>query len=329
MTDSSPLVSIGLPVFNGMPYLPAALTSLRQQKHERLEIVICDNASTDATEDFCRSVAQNDSRVVYHRFNANIGSAANFRRSLELSSADYFAWAAHDDSYHPDFVSTCLAALQEHPDAAMCTPAHRMVSLDGRIVNIVREPPGLSSEDLATRLRAHLCRVGWYTNYGVGRRSIMLAAPPPMPLFGWDVIYIWLLLMSNRIIVIDEPLTDYLVAKPRSVDAILAEITGESKVARRPATGLRHSLRDCLAQLPLDPASEGVAIRTLNQWTRSSHFRHLVALDILVEAVRMRDRDAKCRAAALFVLMGAVSPRAAGTILREHVRRGFRRATGV
>ena len=47
--DSRPLVSIGVPVFNGEAGLARSLDSLLNQDYPNLEIVVSDNGSTDAT----------------------------------------------------------------------------------------------------------------------------------------------------------------------------------------------------------------------------------------------------------------------------------------
>ena len=157
-SKSAPLVSIGLPVFNGMPYLPDALASLLDQDEPNIEIILSDNASQDATEEYCRAVASRDSRVRYVRHEVNRGAAANFQYVLSVSTAPYFAWAAHDDAYSRSFVSTCLSVLKAHPESALCVPAHRRIDETGTVISIRREPPDLASPDLATRLRAHLWR---------------------------------------------------------------------------------------------------------------------------------------------------------------------------
>lgn len=172
------LVSIGVPVFNGMPYLPEAIGSLLAQDHADLEIVVCDNASTDGTEDYCRQVAALDPRVTYHRFAENAGAAVNFQRCLDLSTADYFAWAAHDDRYDRDYVSRCLVMLERHPAAGLCTPAHRMIDESGGLLEVRREPQGLADSDLDRRLHAHLWRRGWLTIYGLARRRHLELAGP-------------------------------------------------------------------------------------------------------------------------------------------------------
>ena len=62
-----PLVSVGLFVFNGEDGLDKALDSLVGQDYPNLEIVISDNASTDATPDICRRYMQKDPRIKYSR----------------------------------------------------------------------------------------------------------------------------------------------------------------------------------------------------------------------------------------------------------------------
>ena len=103
MTLHQPRVSIGLPVYNGERYLPQALDAILSQTFEDFELIISDNASTDSTQDICKSYAANDARVKYFRNSSNIGISRNFNRVFELSSGgEYFKWCAHDDLMAPD-----------------------------------------------------------------------------------------------------------------------------------------------------------------------------------------------------------------------------------
>ena len=52
-----PRLSIGMPVFNGAKWIDGALESLLTQSFTDFELVISDNASTDATEQICREAA--------------------------------------------------------------------------------------------------------------------------------------------------------------------------------------------------------------------------------------------------------------------------------
>ncbi|MEM0964415.1 MAG: glycosyltransferase family 2 protein [Bacteroidota bacterium] len=117
---ASPVVSIGLPVYNGERFLGQTLEDFCAQTFGDFELVIVDNASTDATPDIAHRYALRDMRIRYVRNEANIGSLPNFNRAFRLSApAPYFAWAAHDDRHSPDFLGRLLALLEADPTASL------------------------------------------------------------------------------------------------------------------------------------------------------------------------------------------------------------------
>ena len=69
-----PLITIGLPVYNGAEYLDKALESLSNQKFDGLEILISDNASTDDTPSIIKKWQQTDNRIKSFRQSENICS---------------------------------------------------------------------------------------------------------------------------------------------------------------------------------------------------------------------------------------------------------------
>ena len=126
-----PSVSIGLPVYNGADYLETTLRSLLRQDYQNGEIVICDNASTDATQSICRRFAQGHPNVRYFRNPENIGPMPNFVRAVEHARGKYFMWAAHDDRWRKDYVSTLVDLLGRHPKAVLATATVIHVDSDG------------------------------------------------------------------------------------------------------------------------------------------------------------------------------------------------------
>lgn len=111
MIMSKSLVSIGLPVYNGEQYIRHALDSLLAQDYENFELIISDNASTDGTQKICLEYMARDKRVQYHRNEMNMGAAWNYNRVFELSSGEYFMWAANDDYWDPHYLWACLGAF--------------------------------------------------------------------------------------------------------------------------------------------------------------------------------------------------------------------------
>ena len=121
------IVSVGIPVYNGERYLAEALNSLLAQSFKDFEIVISDNASTDRTAEICRSYEAKDARIHYYRNDRNLGAAANFNRTFELSSAPLFHGGACDDMYEPLFLERCVDVLERHPGVVLSHTRARVI----------------------------------------------------------------------------------------------------------------------------------------------------------------------------------------------------------
>jgi glycosyltransferase involved in cell wall biosynthesis len=117
--ETQPKLSIGIPVYNGERFLEELLINLFHQTFQAFEIVICDNASTDATRDICLKYSAKDSRIRYHRNERNLGANPNYNKVFALSRAPLFKWAAHDDLYEPTFLEKCIRMLDANPDAVL------------------------------------------------------------------------------------------------------------------------------------------------------------------------------------------------------------------
>jgi glycosyltransferase involved in cell wall biosynthesis len=124
-------VSIGVPVYNGERYLRQALDSHLGQTYQDLELIICDNASTDGTERICREYAQRDRRVRYFRHPQNLGAGPNNNRVCELATGEYFKWAAHDDYIAADYLEKCVAILDSDSSVVEVQSRVRIVDENG------------------------------------------------------------------------------------------------------------------------------------------------------------------------------------------------------
>jgi glycosyltransferase involved in cell wall biosynthesis len=127
VADRSPLISIGLPVYNGEKFVSIAIESVLAQTISDLELIICDNASTDSTEQICRHYAAQDERVRYLRNDENLGTSPNFNRAFREAKGSYFKWITHDDAITPDCIEKTLAMLRERADAVLCHSLVRLI----------------------------------------------------------------------------------------------------------------------------------------------------------------------------------------------------------
>jgi hypothetical protein len=121
MKPSDALVSVGLPVRNGADRIGEVVQSVLAQDYEHIELVICDNASTDDTEDVGRDLARSDNRVIYHRHEDNIGLTYNFVSAIQIAKGTYFRWIGDDDWLAPDFVTRTLECFAEDEQRLLVT----------------------------------------------------------------------------------------------------------------------------------------------------------------------------------------------------------------
>jgi len=126
------LVSIALPVYNGEHFVGDAIESILSQDFTDFELVISDNASTDATGDICRRFLARDPRIRYVRNAQNIGIAGNFTQSFGLISGRYFKWMMADDMLAPGYLRACVEILAADSSIVLVTPKPVFVGEDGR-----------------------------------------------------------------------------------------------------------------------------------------------------------------------------------------------------
>lgn len=126
-----PITTLAIPVYNGERYIGALLDSVRVQDDDRLEIVITDNASTDATMDVVSTAAARDDRIRVFRATENAGAARNFNWAFDEARGEYFKWVAADDLIAPTFVSECRAALESDPGVVLAYPRAIDIGPDG------------------------------------------------------------------------------------------------------------------------------------------------------------------------------------------------------
>ena len=130
-----PRVTIGMPVYNGAKYIEQALDSILAQTYTDFELLISDNASTDATEEICRRYAAADARIHYSRNPKNLGAAANYNRVIHLARGRYFRHAAHDDLLAPTNIERCVDILDARPDVVLAYPRMVMLNADGEKID--------------------------------------------------------------------------------------------------------------------------------------------------------------------------------------------------
>lgn len=110
------LISIIVPVYNVKPYLSRCLTSLVNQTHKAIEIILIDDGATDGSGELCDRWAEKDARiVVIHSPNGGVSHARNL--GLRRASGDYIGFVDSDDWVDEDMYEAMLNhVLKMHSD---------------------------------------------------------------------------------------------------------------------------------------------------------------------------------------------------------------------
>jgi glycosyltransferase involved in cell wall biosynthesis len=173
-----PLVSMGLPVYNGEPFLREALDSVLAQTYRDFDLAISDNGSTDRTQEICEAYAARDPRIRYYRSPENRGLAWNYNRVFELTAGPYFKWVAHDDVCAPEYVERCVDVLERMPAVVLCYPQTILIDEHGTRLRDYPDGCHLVSPRPSERLRDLMANLKLSNPvFGVIRRSALPAAP--------------------------------------------------------------------------------------------------------------------------------------------------------
>lgn len=209
-SEPLPLVSLGVPVFNGEKELARCLDSLLRQDYPNLEIVISDNGSTDRTPQIGERYTRIDSRVRYFRAELNRGLVWNFNRVFELSSGKYFAWTSHDDEREPSFVSMCVERLEQQQDAVLST-GRVAVSIEpsDEIVYVAHFDNFAGQADAVTRYREALTSLPPPAFYGLYRSSAIGRTRLFQRVLGTDLAFLHELVIHGPLVPVPEVLMRY------------------------------------------------------------------------------------------------------------------------
>lgn len=110
-----PLVSVIMAAFRAGPHIDEALSSVRNQTHPDIEIIVVDDASPDDTAARVAEHAANDSRIVLLQLPENRGQCAALNHGLARARGHYVKFFDADDLMSANCIADQLASLRDHP----------------------------------------------------------------------------------------------------------------------------------------------------------------------------------------------------------------------
>ena len=110
---SNPLVSICIPSYNGAQYIEKCIATCLLQTYTNIEIIVCDDCSTDTTLELIKTLSKNDARIKFHQNTSNLGLVGNWNATLGHSSGEYVKWLFQDDWMEPNAIEEFVAVANK------------------------------------------------------------------------------------------------------------------------------------------------------------------------------------------------------------------------
>lgn len=292
-----PLVSIGLPVYNGENYIATAIDSVLGQTFRDFELIICDNASTDRTRTICEDFARRDARIRYIRNERNLGAGPNYDLAFHSSRGTLFNWLAHDDAMAPTYLEKAVACLEQTPDAVLCYIGITEIGPKGEVRRVyANQLPGVDSPRASIRLAGmilhrHQCE----PFFGLFRRQALVGSGLHGIFCGSDRVLLAEMALRGPCVAVTEPLFLHREHGERYTRAVLLGDRTKAKswqdtsaLSRRPGCSMYNlSVYSHYWRLVWKTVSDrgerwACYCQLLRWWMEDHHFRDVVR-DVLRE----------------------------------------------
>lgn len=153
----NPLITVIVPVYNILEYLPRCVHSITAQTYQNLEILLIDDGSTDGTGKLCDRLGEEDERIrVFHKTNGGSSSARNL--GLRYAAGAYVGFVDSDDYIEPDMYERLLQAIIDYNVEAAQIARDEIDAQGRRLPNICappKEPEIWESRDFLRDLLLH------------------------------------------------------------------------------------------------------------------------------------------------------------------------------
>jgi len=134
-----PRVSVVMSVYNGEPYLRAAIDSILKQTLTELEFIIVDDGSTDGSKAIIDSYV--DPRIVRLRHAQNLGMGHAYNRAFRIARGEFIAMQDADDLSLPDRLLTEATCLRQDPQVGVIGTAFYEANAEGEPINVIAPAP--------------------------------------------------------------------------------------------------------------------------------------------------------------------------------------------
>lgn len=142
------LVSIITPLYNSEAFITETITSVLNQTYKHWELVLIDDASTDATCSIASDFVAKHPNIFLLKNETNLGAGHSRNRGIQVAQGDFIAFLDADDLWKPEKLEKQIQFINTH-DTDICFSSYELINESSEPLNIkVEALPILSYKKL-------------------------------------------------------------------------------------------------------------------------------------------------------------------------------------
>ena len=169
MQKQTPLISVIMPLYNAERFVGESIENVLRQTVGDFELIVIDDASTDASAEIARAYAAKDNRIVLMHNELNSGAARTRNRALDAARGKFITFMDADDLCSPERFAKQLAFFERHPQTDICGSYYTMFGTRGGENDELKIQVPLTHEEIQYQL---------FFGCPFGMSSVMLRSEP-------------------------------------------------------------------------------------------------------------------------------------------------------
>ena len=128
MQKQTPLISVIMPLYNAERFVGESIENVLRQTVGDFELIVIDDASTDASAEIARAYAAKNDRIVLMHNELNSGAARTRNRALDAARGKFITFM------DPERFAKQLAFFERHPQTDICGSYYTMFGTRGGVM---------------------------------------------------------------------------------------------------------------------------------------------------------------------------------------------------
>ena len=170
---SEPTVTVVMCTFRRPQLLKRAITNVLNQTYPHLKLCIYDDASGDETPEVAAEFVKQDSRVIYHCHEKNLGFVLNPLQGIDKVDTPFFALCADDDVFLPQHLEFAMEGFKQHPQAGIACNQTICIDEAGKVRQVSMQDSRAGLYNPADGVRLLLMKEPTILTSGVVRKEVL------------------------------------------------------------------------------------------------------------------------------------------------------------